>query len=205
MCSFFSAHLRRSFSWKCSNKIFLLLNNKRTIIVLLLEKKKMKNQVNVHSPNNKNELVKNQPMPHNLNWSLGMFVNSWMRIIGIDPNIPRKNNWRWFAWFIQRWTCFLLSVGVNIFLMYFFYQMVKANTKTSSTLLWNLWMDFGITMAHSVFTHLCLLIFVTPKWKYLNIAMNNIEYSFIDSPSVYNRVRKSAPFAIIVVIFMVGY
>ena len=40
-------------------------------------------------------------------------------------------------------------------------------------------------------------------WKDLNIAMNHIEYSLISSPFVYNRVRKIAPFAIMVVIFMV--
>jgi len=137
-----------------------------------------------------------------LNWGLVIFVD-WMRIIGIDPNIPKTKDWRWFVWFIHRWICFFLSTGVNIFTIYCFYQRVKADTKTSSTLLWNQWMDLGITMIHTISSHLCLLIIVTPKWKDLIKAMNHVEYSLISSPSVYNRVRKIAPLSIMVVIFMV--
>ena len=161
----------------------------------------MKNQVNVQYPDNKNKLFEYQ-LVNDLNWSLGLFVN-WMRLIGIDLNIPKIKNWRWFYWFIQRWTCFFLSVGVNIFTMYYFYQRVKADTKTSSTLLWNEWIDYVSCSFHSISTHLCLLIFVTPNWNDLTAATNHVEYSLIGSPSVYNRVRKIAPFAIMVVIFMV--
>lgn len=53
-----------------------------------------------------------------LNWCLGTFANGWMRVIGIVPNIPVTNNWRWFVWFIQRWTCFFLSLWVNIFTLW---------------------------------------------------------------------------------------
>ena len=138
-----------------------------------------------------------------LNWSLGIFV-SWMRIIGIDPNIPKTKDLRWFVWFIQRWTCFFLSTGVNIFTLWV-HQTMRNDTenKTSSTLLWNEWIDYVSCSFHSISTHLCLLIFVTPNWNDLTAATNHVEYSLIGSPSVYNRVRKIAPFAIMVVIFMV--
>lgn len=139
-----------------------------------------------------------------LNWSLGIFVN-WMRFTGIDPNIPtKKDGWRWLAWLIQRWTCFFLSTGVNIFTLWM-YQKVRhgADDKTSSTLLWNEWIDYVSCSFHSVSTHLCLLICVTPNWNDLVATINRVEYSLIGSSFEYIQVRKIAPYAIMVVLFMV--
>ena len=67
-----------------------------------------------------------------LNRSFGIFV-SWMRIIGIDPNIPKTKDWRWLVWFIQRWTCLFLSVGVNIFATFSFYQKVNSDSKKNNS------------------------------------------------------------------------
>jgi len=134
-----------------------------------------------------------------------MFVK-WMRIIGIDPNIPKTKDWRWFVWFIQRWTCFFLSVGVNIIVTFSFYQKVNRDSnKNSSTLLWTQWMDYTTTAFHSISTHLCLLIIVTNHWNDLRMAMNKAEYITSDSriDRVYPRLRKITPLTICAIILMV--
>ena len=139
-----------------------------------------------------------------LNWCLGLFANGWMRVIGIVPNIPMTKDWRWFVWFIQRWTCFFLSLGVNIFTLWSLKKVRDgADDKTSSTLLWNEWIDYVSSSFHSTSTHLCMLIFVTPNWNDLVAVINRVEYFPIGSAVVYIRVRKVAPFATIFIIFMV--
>lgn len=165
---------------------------------------KMKNQLNVYHPKIKINPVGYQKL--DLNWCLGIFVNGWMRIIGIEPNIPEKKYWwRWFAWFIQRWTCFFLSVGINILTIFAFYQVIRDETdeQNSSTLLWNQWMDYITASFHSISTHLCLLIFVTKNWNGLMIVMNQVEYLTINCPRAYPQVRKIVPLAVVAVIFTV--
>ena len=63
-------------------------------------------------PKNKVEFL---PVEEDLNWCLDKLVNGWMRVIGIEPNIPVKKDWRWILWFLQRWFYFFLSLGVNVF------------------------------------------------------------------------------------------
>ena len=148
-----------------------------------------------------NPIVNQQP---DLNWCLGILVNGWMRVIGIDPNTPIKKDWRWLAWFIQRWSCFFLSAGVNICMMYLFYQNMKEeiSKKKSSTSLWNQWLDFTTTTIHSISTHLCLLLFVTNNWNTLKMVMNEAEH-LIKDPQVINRMRIVVPITIIAFILMV--
>lgn len=79
-----------------------------------------------------------------------------------------------------------------------------ADDKTSSTLLWNEWIDYVSSSFHSISTHLCMLIFVTPNWNDLVAVIDRVEYFIpIGSAVVYIRVRKVAPFAIIFIFFMV--
>ena len=140
-----------------------------------------------------------------LNWCLGIFV-SWMRIIGIDPNIPKTKDWRWLVWFIQRWTCLFLSVGVNVYVTFSFYQKVNRDSKkNNSTLIWTQWLDYITTAFHSISTHLCLLTYVTNHWNDLRLAMNKAEYINSDSriDRVYPRLRKIIPLAICAIILMV--
>ena len=144
-----------------------------------------------------------------LNWCLGIF-SCWMRVIGIHGTSSnminnKKKDWRWFAWFIQRWTFLFLSIGVNILMIASFYRNEK-DKKRTSTFCWNEWMDYILTSIHSISIHLCLLFFVTNHWNDLNMAMNEAEYCFIDSRSdrVYPRLRKIIPIAVIAFVLMVN-
>ena len=143
-----------------------------------------------------------------LNWCLGTF-SCWMRVIGIHEaasNINKKKKyWRWFAWFIQRWTFLFLSIGINILMLVSFYRNEK-DKKRKSTFLWNEWMDYILTSIHSISIHLCLLIFVIKNWNNLNMAMNEVEYCLIDSRSdrVYPRLRNMMSKAVIAVVLMVN-
>ena len=66
-------------------------------------------------PQNKIQVL---PVEEDLNWCLDKLVNGWMRIIGIEPNIPEKKGyWRWIVWLIQRWTCFFLALGIIVYLL----------------------------------------------------------------------------------------
>ena len=145
-----------------------------------------------------------------LNWCLGIFMNGWMPLIGINGIrlhfSNKKTNWRHLACFIQRWTFFFLSIGVNILMIVSFYLQEKEN-KNNSTLHWNEWMDYIVTSFHSISTHLCLLTFVTNHWNELRLAMNEVEYCLIDSRPgrVYPRLRKIMPLAVTAVILMVNH
>ena len=99
-------------------------------------------------------------------WRLDKLVNGWMRIIGIEPNIPaEKNNLRWILWFIQRWTCFFFSLGVNVCILIsvFFKNKEENDTKTNSTTRLNEWMDYiVITSIQAISIHLRFLLVISP-------------------------------------------
>ena len=147
------------------------------------------------------------PVEEDLNWCLDKLVNGWMRIIGIEPNIPEKKGWHWIVWFLQRWTCFLLSLGVNVYILIFLHLKNKeeADKKISSTLSWNEWMDYSVTSFHSISIHLLLLLVVSPNWNELRMALNGVECNMMKFQWVYPRLRNIVPRVIAAFLFAVRY
>ena len=152
-------------------------------------------------PQNKIEFI---PIEEDLNWCLDKLVNGWMRIIGIEPNIPEKKDWRWILWLLQRWTCFFLALGIIVYLLISLYlKQEEAAKKSSSTVSWNEWMDYIITSVHVISVHLCLLLVVSPNWNELRRTINKVEYHLLNYPRVYPQIRKTVPFVIASLVLMV--
>ena len=157
-------------------------------------------------PQNKIQIL---PQKLDLNWCLDKLVNGWMRIIGIEPNIPEKKDWRWILWLLQRWTCFFLSLGVNVYIVTMFPFNISPGDNTSSTLSWNEGMDYIVTSIHSISIHLLLLLVISPNWNELRIALNDVEcknrsdLSSVTEP-IYPRLRNIMPLVIIAFVFSVS-
>ena len=146
------------------------------------------------------------PQKLDLNWCLEKLVNGWMRIIGIEPNIPEKKYcWGIFR-LLQRWTCFFLSLGVNVYFLVSLHlkNKEKAAKKSSSTENWNVWMDYGFNTIQSISVHLCLLLVISPNWNELRTVMNKAEYHLLNYPRVYPQIRKIVPQIIASFVLMVG-
>ena len=154
-------------------------------------------------PQNKIQVL---PVEEDLNWCLDKLVNGWMRIIGIEPNIPEKKGyWRWIVWLIQRWTCFFLALGIIVYLLISLYlKQEEAAKKSSSTQNWNEWMDFVALSFQTISVHLLLLIVISPKWNELRTAMNDAEHHLLNYPRVYPQIRKIVPFVVAPLLLMVG-
>ena len=143
-------------------------------------------------PKNKVEFL---PVEEDLNWCLDKLVNGWMRVIGIEPNIPVKKDWRWILWFLQRFFPLGSMSSINLNLFTPVGRIKKKLAKNPFKLLFGTsgWI-LSRHRSRQFSAQLLLLLVISPNWNELRTVMNRAEYHLLNYPRVYPQIRKILPF-----------
>lgn len=146
-------------------------------------------------PSNENEIL-------DFKWSIRPILN-WMCCMAIPlvdiQSLKKKSLWRYVLVMLLSAACFILNVGVNIFII-LTTRLPPKNSTFSTTAAWNNIITSWNFILISVGTHTVLLTFTVTRWRHLMGITDRLE-CFL-KPKNYKQFRRTFLFGLVFVILV---